>query len=232
MANPLPASGAPRALLLAQLSNAIGDGAFHVSSALSFTRIVGLSTARIGIGLTLARAVGSLVGVPLGHLADRHGPRTTGLPEAVRAVRGSGVVMLASCAVFALTAAGPGTWTTVAVLVLGAALQVAAEMRHSAGARQIGLALAPADRIGQYQGFYGTGVPLARTLGPLLVTTFLVTWGVPGWFVFGGIFLLAAAATAPAVRRAERSRPPAGRPAERATAPPASASGGELAGSR
>ncbi|MFE1230982.1 MFS transporter [Streptomyces sp. NPDC058745] len=425
MAKPsLPASRAPRALLVAQLSNAIGDGAFYVSSALYFTRIVGLSTAQIGIGLTLAWAVGSLVGVPLGHLADRRGPRTTavllalttatavgsflairafvpfliaatvyataqsglaaarqallaglvepaartevlarlqstlnaglavgaglgglalhagtrgahlavfvldtvgflvcalvllrlpavpgtpataageprlavlrdrpyalltllnallllrlpllslalplwivqrtsapgwtvsalfvlntgavmlfqvrtaravtGLPEATRAVRLSGLVMLASCAVFAVTAAGLGTWTTVAVLVLGAALQVAAEMRHSAGAWQIGLALAPADRIGQYQGFYGTGVPLARTLGPLLVTTFLVTWGVPGWFVFGGIFLLAAAATAPAVRWAERSRPPAGRPAGPVTAPPASASGGELAGS-
>ncbi|MET9376145.1 MFS transporter [Streptomyces sp. NPDC002992] len=397
---PHTSSRAPRALLLAQLSNAIGDGAFYVSSALYFTRIVGLSAAQIGIGLTLAWAVGSVAGVWLGHLADRRGPRgtavllalataaavasflfirsfvpfliaaavyataqsglaaarqallaglvapsartevlarlqstlnaglavgagigglalhagtrhaylsifaldaagfllcalvlrglpsvpaapaatageprlavlrdrpyalltllnallllrlpllslalplwiverttapgwivsalfvlntaavmllqvrtaraVTGLPQATRAVGRSGAVMLASCAVFAVTgAAGLGPWTTVAVLGLGAVLQVAAEMRHSAGSWQIGFALAPAGRIGQYQGFYGTGVPVARTLGPLLVTTLLVSWGTPGWLVLGAIFLLAAAATRPAVRWAERTR--------------------------
>ncbi|MFF0751221.1 MFS transporter [Streptomyces sp. NPDC004267] len=128
----------------------------------------------------------------------------TGLPEAVRAVRGSGFVMLVSCAVFAVTAAaGLGTRTVVAVLVLGAVLQVVAEMRHSAGSWQIGLGLAPADRIGQYQGFYGTGVPVARTLGPLLVTTLLIGQGAVGWLVLGGIFLVAALATGPAVRWAQ-----------------------------
>ncbi|MFE5481442.1 MFS transporter [Streptomyces sp. NPDC056527] len=396
---PNTSSRAPRALLLAQLSNSIGDGAFYVSSALYFTRIVGLSAAQIGIGLTLAWAVGSVAGVGLGHLADRRGPRgtavllalataaavgsfllirsfvpfmiaaavyataqsglaaarqallaglvepsartealarlqstlnaglavgagigglalhagtrtaylsvfaldaagfllcalvlrglpsvpatpaatggeprlavlrdrpyalltflnallllrlpllslalplwivertaapgwvvsalfvlntaavmlfqvrtarsVTGLPQATRAVGTSGVVMLASCAVFAVTAAGLGPWTTVAVLALGAALQVVAEMRHSAGSWQIGFSLAPAGRIGQYQGFYGTGVPVARTLGPLLVTTLLVTWGVPGWLVLGGIFLAASAAMRPAVRWAEKAR--------------------------
>ncbi|MFC8276368.1 MFS transporter [Streptomyces sp. NPDC057271] len=403
MANTVPpapqASRAPRALLLAQLSNAIGDGAFYVTSALYFSEIVGLSAARIGIGLTLAWAVGSVAGVWLGHLADRRGPRSTavllalataaavasflfirsfvpfliaaavyataqsglaaarqallaglvgpsartevlarlqstlnaglavgaglgglalhagtrtaylsvlaldaagflicalvlrglppvapapvaaageprlavlrdrpyalltllnalmllrlpllslalplwivqrtsapgwivsalfvlntgavmlfqvrvarkvtGLSEATRAVRLAGVVMLASCAVFAVTAAGLGPWATVAVLALGAVLQVVAEMRHSAGSWQIGFALAPAGRIGQYQGFYGTGVPVARTLGPLLVTALLVTWGVPGWLLLGGIFLLTGVATKPAVRWAERSR--------------------------
>ncbi|MGW0464993.1 MFS transporter [Streptomyces sp. NPDC003027] len=392
------AAGAPRALLLAQLSNAIGDGAFYVSSALYFTRFVGLSAPQIGLGLTLAWAVGSVAGVPLGHLANRRGPRgtavllalttaaavgsfllirsfvpfliaatvyataqsglaaarqallaglvaptartevlarlqatlngglavgagigglalhagtpvaylsvfaldalsflvcalvlrrlplvpgtpasgggeprlrvlrdrpyalltflnallllrlpllslalplwivertsapgwvvsalfvlntgavtlfqvrtaraVTGLAEATRAVGRSGVIMLAACAVFAVTAAGLGPWTTVAVLLLAAALQVAAEMRHSAGSWQIGFALAPADRVGQYQGFFGIGVPVARTLGPLLVTSLLVTWGVPGWLVLGGIFLAASAATGPAVRWAERS---------------------------
>ncbi|WMX49146.1 hypothetical protein RGF97_16375 [Streptomyces roseicoloratus] len=134
----------------------------------------------------------------------------TGLPEATRAVGRSGVVMLASCAVFAVTAAGLGAWQAVGVLVLGAVLQVIAEMRHSAGSWQIGFALAPADRIGQYQGFYGTGVPVARTLGPVLVTTLLIGWGPAGWLVLGGIFLVAGWATAPAVRWAERSRGPVG----------------------
>ncbi|MFI8963283.1 MFS transporter [Streptomyces sp. NPDC053493] len=388
-----------RALLAAQLGNSVGDGAFYVTSALYFSRIVGLSAPQIGAGLAVAWGIGSLAGVPLGHLADRRGARgsavllalatsaavasfllirsfvpfllaaavyataqsglaaarqallaglvepaervgtlarlqatlnaglavgaalgglalsagtrtaylavlaldalgflvcalvlrglpalpgapapaggeprlvvlrdrpyavltvlnallllrlpllslalplwivertaapgwtvsalfvlntgavmlfqvraaraVTGLPEATRAVGRAGFVMLASCAVFAATAAGFGTWPTVAVLVLGAVLQVIAEMRHSAGSWQIGFALAPADRIGQYQGFYGTGVPVARTLGPLLVTTLLIGWGVAGWLVLGGIFVAAGLATGPAVRWAERSR--------------------------
>ncbi|MYV64526.1 MFS transporter, partial [Streptomyces sp. SID2131] len=155
----------------------------------------------------------------------------TDLATAARAVRWSGAVMCAACAVFALSGAVSGALSgglpgslpgsspefgrgagagavgaAVAVLVLGAVLQVLAEMRHSAGAWQIGFALAPADRIGQYQGFYGTGVPVARTLGPLLVTTLLIGWGMPGWLLLGGVFLVAGAATGPAVRWAEAAR--------------------------
>ncbi|MFE5730151.1 MFS transporter [Streptomyces sp. NPDC056528] len=393
------AGRAPRALVVAQFVNAVGDGAFYVFSALYFTRIVGLSAPQIGAGLTAAWAVGSLAGVPLGHLADRRGPRgtavllalatavsvasflvlrsfvpflcaavayataqsglaaarqallaglvapagrtrvlarlqavlngglavgaalgglalhagtrtaylsvfaldavaflgcalilgrlpavapaagpagggpglavlrdrpyallallnalmmlrmpllslalplwivertaapgwtvsalfvlntgavmlfqvraarsVTDLAAAARAVRWSGAVLCAACAVFALSGTGWGTGTAVAMLVLGAVLQVLAEMRHSAGSWQIGFALAPADRIGQYQGFYGTGVPVARTLGPLLVTTLLIGRGAPGWLFLGVVFLVAGAATGPAVRWAEAAR--------------------------
>jgi MFS family permease len=397
---------APRALLTAQLANSVGDGAFYVSSALYFTRVVGLSAVQTGAGLAVAWAVGSVAGVPLGHLADRRGPRGTAvllalttatavtaflflgsfapfllaatlyataqsglaaarqallaglvepaartavlarlqaalnaglavgaalgglalhagtatayravfaldaagfvlcalvlsrLPEvppspaapdgaprfavlrdrpyalltllnalmllrlpllslalplwiaertaapgwsvsalfvlntgavtllqvraarsvtdlatATRAVRGAGAVMLASCGVFALSAApGLGVGAAFAVLVLGALLQVLAEMRHSAGSWQLGFSLAPAARIGQYQGFYGTGVPIARTLGPLLVTTLLIGWGTPGWLLLGAIFLVTGVATGPAARWAERTRAAEGTP--------------------
>ncbi|GAA3908169.1 MFS transporter [Streptomyces gulbargensis] len=401
MTHPFPqAARAPRALLTAQLANSVGDGAFYVSSALYFTRVVGLSAPQIGAGLAVAWAVGSVAGVPLGHLADRRGPRgtavllalttaaavaaflllgsfvpfllaatlyataqsglaaarqallaglvepaartavlarlqaalnaglavgaalgglalhagtatayravflldaagfllcalvlsrlpevppapgpadgsprlavlrdrpyalltllnavmllrlpllslalplwitertaapgwtvsalfvlntgavtllqvraarsVTGLATATRAVRGAGAVMLASCAVLALSALpGLGAGAAFAVLVLGALLQVLAEMRHSAGSWQLGFSLAPAARIGQYQGFYGTGVPVARTLGPLLVTTLLIGWGTPGWLLLGAVFLVAGAATGPAAHWAERTR--------------------------
>ncbi|MFI8256186.1 MFS transporter [Streptomyces filamentosus] len=392
---------APRVLLLAQLSNSVGDGAFYVTSALYFTGVVGLSAAQVGAGLAVAWAVGSLAGVPLGTLADRRGPRgtsvllalataaavasflliasfpaflaaatlyasaqsglvaarqallagtvapaartavlarlqaasnaglavgaalgglalhagtrraylavlaldaagflfcalllgrlpapapapgagagrapggtvlrdrpyvlltllhalmllrmpvlslalplwivqrtaapgwtvsalfvlntaavtlfqvraarsVTDLDTAARAVRGAGAVMLAACAVFAVTALpGLGAGAAVAVLVLGALLLVVAEMRHSAGSWQLGLGLAPAGRVGQYQGFYGAGVPVARTLGPLVVTTLLVGGGPAGWLLLGGAFLLTALATGPAVRWAARTR--------------------------
>lgn len=267
-------SRAPRALLLAQLSNSVGDGAFYVTSALYFSEIVGLSAARIGVGLTAAWAVGSVAGVWLGHVADRRGPRSTAvlLALATAAAVGSFLVIrsfvpfLIAAAVYATAQSGlaaarqallaglvePSARTEVlarlqstlnaglavgaglgglalhactrtaylAVLVLGAVLQVIAEMRHSAGSWQIGFTLAPAGRIGQYQGFYGTGVPVARTLGPSLVTALLVTWGAPGWLVLGGIFLLAGAVTGPAVRWAERSRARAQAPVARGAVEP------------
>ncbi|MET7617565.1 MFS transporter [Streptomyces sp. NPDC005408] len=396
----VPPSGSPRTLAVAQLVNSLGDGAYYVCSALYFARIVGLSPGQIGLGLTIAWAIGSIAGVPLGHLADRRGPRSTAvllalatasavasflfarsfvpfllsaccyataqcglaaarqallaglvakeertetlaylqstlnaglavgaatggvalhfgtreaylsvfamdaaafilcalillrlpavtsaapkaanspklavlrdrpyalvsflnmvmllrmplislaiplwivertsapgwtvsallvlntgavmlfqvrtaaavtdLPSATRTVWRGGAVMLASCAVFALTAVTDSpAWSAVAVLIAGAVLQVAGEMMQSAGAWQISFDLAPAGRQGQYQGFFGTGVSVARMLGPLLLTTLIVGWGVPGWLLLGALFLAAGLAMGPAVRWAEKSR--------------------------
>lgn len=414
-----PLSGSQRTLATAQLVSAIGDGAYYTSSALYFTRIVGLSPTRLGLGLAVAWAIGSVAGVPLGHLADRRGPRgtaaalalataavvasflvvddflpflvaaclyataqsglgaarqalvgglvpdgertaalarlqatlnaglavgaalggvaltvgtraaflaaftltalgflatglillrlpavapavlpaalpaakagladgttadaprrrdggfavladrryavvtlvntvlllrmpllslviplwiadrapqlgwlgsalfvlntvgvtlfqvrtaraVTGLPSAARAVRQAGAVLLASCAVFALSAAPVPVWAMAALLVGGAVLQVVGEMKQSAGSWQIAFDLAPADRLGQYQGFFGTGVAVARTAGPLLLTTLLLDGGGPGWLVLGVLFLAAGCAMGPAVRHAERDRP-------------------------
>ncbi|MGW2742782.1 MFS transporter [Streptomyces sp. NPDC001450] len=387
-----------RFLALAQLANSVGDGAFYVTSALYFTGVVGLAPARVGLGLTFAWAVGSLVGVPLGRLADRRGARgtavllalgtsaavgafllvrgfvpfvltagayasaqsglaaarhallaglvpagertgllarlqstlngglavgaalgglalnagtagayravltldavcfvvcalillrlpavapvtgtavaggrreqrfavlrdrpyallallnavlllrlpllslalplwitertgapawlasvlfvlntgavtlfqvraaraVTGPATAVRVLRRSGVVMLASCAVFALSA-GRSAWPAAVILVVGAVLQVVAEMQQSAGSWQLSFDLAPADRMGEYQGFFGTGVTVARTLGPLVVTSLLMGWGTPGWLLLGALMPVAAYAMGPVARRA------------------------------
>ncbi|MFH9606140.1 MFS transporter [Streptomyces sp. NPDC017448] len=134
------------------------------------------------------------------------------LPSAVRTVRSGGALMLASCAAFALTALDAPLWVLFAVLLVAAGLQVWGEMRQSAGAWQISFDLAPAGRQGQYQGLFGAGVPVARMLGPLLLTALIVSWGVPGWLLLGALFLTAGAAMGPAVRWAERNRPAAPEP--------------------
>ncbi len=387
--------GTTKVLAIAQAANSVGDGAFYVCSALYFTRIVGLSVTQVGVALTVAWAVGAVVGVGLGHLADRVGPRrvavalavvTAGalasfpavrsfwaflpvacvytcgqcglaaarqallaglvaparrtrvravlqsvvngglavgagagglalhvdaaaaylvvlaldavgfvvaavvlcrLPEvaavartgrlgvlrdrpyalvaslnsvlllyqpvlslvvplwvvertsapewvvgllfalntgavvvgqvrlargvtdlrtAVRSVRRGGVLLLASCVVFALSAGVPD-WVAVVVLVGATGTQVVGEMLHGAGSWEIGFGLAPADKQGQYQGFYGTGTAVARTVGPLLLTTLVLGGGVVGWLVLGALFLAAALAMTPAVSWSERSRP-------------------------
>ncbi|MFI5725525.1 hypothetical protein [Streptomyces cyaneofuscatus] len=115
-----------------------------------------------------------------------------------------------------IPAAGPARGLAVAQLVnsLGdGAYYVRSALYFSQvvglSAAQIGFDLAPAGRRGQYQGFFGAGVPVARMLGPLVLTTLIVTWGPPGWLVLGTLFLGAGAAMGPAVRWAERSRPTA-----------------------
>ncbi|QYC37728.1 putative transporter [Nonomuraea coxensis DSM 45129] len=132
--------------------------------------------------------------------------RVRTLREASASVRRAGLMMLAACAVFALS---PYGWP---YLLLGAALLVWGEMLLAAGAWEISFGLAPDDRQGQYQGFFGTGTAVARMLGPVALTALVLGGGTLGWLVLGAMFAAAGAAMAPAVRwalrrSAERAQP-------------------------
>jgi hypothetical protein len=93
-----------------------------------------------------------------------------------------------------------------AVLAIAAALLTLGEMKLASGAWEISFGLAPADKQGQYQGFFGTGPAIARMLGPALLTTLVLGWGPIGWMVVGALFLGTSCATGPAVRWAARTR--------------------------
>lgn len=71
----LPDPGPMRVLTTVTLVNTIGNGLWVTASALYLTRIVGLSPAQFGIGLTAASAVCLVASTPMGYLADRRGPR-------------------------------------------------------------------------------------------------------------------------------------------------------------
>ncbi|CAL9432067.1 MFS transporter [Streptomyces sp. enrichment culture] len=62
-------------LLLVGFIDATGTGLYLAGSALFFTKIVGLSPAQVGFGLSLAGILGILGPIPFGRLADRWGPR-------------------------------------------------------------------------------------------------------------------------------------------------------------
>jgi MFS family permease len=132
--------------------------------------------------------------------------RVSGLQSASRLLRLSGLVMLASCTVFALSSIGTSAWAAGLILLAAAALQVVGEMMQASGAWEISFGLAPADKQGQYQGFFGTGTAIARMLGPALLTTLIITWGTIGWVVLGLLFLTASLAMTPAVRWASTRR--------------------------
>lgn len=73
--NLLPPAGVARPLAVTVFVQTIGLGLLTALSAIYLTRFVGLSVAEVGLGLTAAAGLGLVVGVPVGHLADRCGPR-------------------------------------------------------------------------------------------------------------------------------------------------------------
>jgi MFS family permease len=164
-------------------------------------------TERTGAPAWLASGLFVLNTLAVTMLQVRTARAVTGLGSAVRIVRRSGLVMLASCAVFALSA-GRSAWLAAAIMVAGAVLQVVAEMQQSAGSWQLSFDLAPADRMGEYQGLFGTGVTVARTAGPLVVIWLLLGWGTAGWLALGVLMAVAAYAMGPVARRAAHRRTP------------------------
>jgi MFS family permease len=71
----LPPPGPERVLMTSTFVNTVGNGMFMTSSILYFTRVVHLSAARAGLGLTLAGLIGVGAGLFVGDIADRRGPR-------------------------------------------------------------------------------------------------------------------------------------------------------------
>src|SRR5262249_58689599 len=70
----VPGQRVGRWLALAALIDSTGTGLFMTGSAIYFTRVVGLSAAQVGLGLSVAGLVGLLGSVPIGVLGDRFGP--------------------------------------------------------------------------------------------------------------------------------------------------------------
>lgn len=111
----IPADPLIRRLTPIGLANAIGNGMLYVTSALYFTRIAGVSAAQLGVGLTTAAILGVVVTVPVGHAADRWGPRRMLLAmwvaegvgvAAYTQVRSFAVFLPLVCVVIALDRAG------------------------------------------------------------------------------------------------------------------------------
>ncbi|GAA1894800.1 MFS transporter [Lapillicoccus jejuensis] len=62
-------------LAAATLVNTLGNGAVMTTTALYFTRVVGLTATQVALALSVGAAVALVTQVPLGHLGDVRGPR-------------------------------------------------------------------------------------------------------------------------------------------------------------
>ncbi|MEU6391085.1 MFS transporter [Streptomyces sp. NPDC046939] len=125
------------------------------------------------------------------------------LPGAVRAMRRSGLLLALACAVFACTAGLSPLWA-LTVLVVGAVVQVLAEVLSAAGGWTVGYGLADARAQGVYQGVFNSGQAAATMAAPALVTVTAIEHGAAGWAVLGALFVAAGLGVGPAVRWARR----------------------------
>ena len=71
----IPPTPLSRRLALQSLLFASAQGAFNTGSAVFFTQVVGLSAAKVGLGLSIAGVFAFLVAYPAGRLVDRLGPK-------------------------------------------------------------------------------------------------------------------------------------------------------------
>ena len=71
----LPLPTVLRPLAAGTLLSAVGNGGWYASWALFVTRVLDVPVAQAGVALTIAGIAGMAAAAPLGHLADRLGPR-------------------------------------------------------------------------------------------------------------------------------------------------------------
>lgn len=131
----------------------------------------------------------------------------TDLTSAIKYVRFAGVFLFLSCLLFAFSGEVSFIWA-ILILLFAAIMQVIGEMYQLSGTWQISFGLAPDDKQGEYQSFFGSGFTMAEMLGPLLLTNLVVYQGIAGWISLGVLFLVASLVMAPAARWAEKAERP------------------------
>ncbi len=138
-------------------------------------------------------------------LQVRLGSKVKTLNDGGIALRRTGLLLLASCVLFAL-AAGVPAWAATALILMAVVMLSVGEVLHASAGFALGFGLAPGHHQGQYQGLLGLWFDLGQAVGPALLTYLCITHGLTGWtvlaLVFGSLGLLGPAV----VRIASRGR--------------------------
>ena len=181
----LPPTPLGRSLAMQSALYAVGTGVFVSGNAVYFTRVVGLSPAQVGLGISLGGAVSMLAAVPAGRLADRTGLRGSWTVAAfveallylaypwVHSLEGFVLLLALLSLAQALGAGGRGGYT-LAVVPSGQRVRILAFVRSAlnigftVGALLAGLALATGNLA------VIRAIPLA-TAGVLMVNGLVVS---------------------------------------------------------
>ncbi|MEU7634004.1 hypothetical protein AB0C34_29195, partial [Nocardia sp. NPDC049220] len=99
------------------------------------------------------------------------------------------------------------SWLAIIIVLTGVAILSIGELWQSAGGFEVSNSLAPPHAIGEYLGVFGTGLRLAETIGPVLLTGLCLGLGRPGWYITGALLLTAGTLTPATIRWAEKTRP-------------------------
>lgn len=126
-----------------------------------------------------------------------------------RAMTRAGWLMVAACALWAgagwVGGDGWGSAALVVVVLLAAAVvHSLAEIMSSAAGWSLSFDLAPQERMGSYQGVYGTGYAVGAMIAPAVVTLTAIDLGTGGWAILAAMFAGASAGVVVIARRAAR----------------------------
>ncbi|MFF5405564.1 MFS transporter [Streptomyces misionensis] len=123
--------------------------------------------------------------------------------SAARAWRRSGWAFLTGMSLIGL-AAGVPAWLAGTLIVVGVGVHTIGEILQSVGSFELRYNLAPAHAQGQYSGVFGFGRGVAGVAAPSLLGFLCITWGAPGWFLMGGVFVAVGQLIPCVVRWAEK----------------------------
>jgi hypothetical protein len=131
-------------------------------------------------------------GVVIVLLLNRFTQAAATVPSAGRLGVLAGATLGASCVVFATTDGGTGT-VVILLLFAAAAVHVVGELFFLGSGYGLSVGMTKEDAHGEYQGMYGAGEGAAMMIAPGLLTALLAGWGVAGWLLLGGLFVVAGA---------------------------------------
>ncbi|MFJ2778046.1 MULTISPECIES: MFS transporter [unclassified Kitasatospora] len=196
-----------------QRNPALRDGPFLVVTALNSLFCLQFALLEVGVPLWIVQqtdapritVAGTLIVNTLLVIALQvRATRGTEDPATAARVCGrAGLILAASCVVIGLAHGLPPVVAAVVVLV-GVALQALGEVLSQAGGWALSYDLADERAHGAYQGVHNAGSAASLMIGPAVVSTAVIGFGLLGWAALGVLLAGAGLAMGPAVRWAGR----------------------------
>ncbi|MFG3056503.1 MFS transporter [Kitasatospora sp. NPDC048239] len=201
---------------------ALRDGPFLVVTALNSLLCLQFAMLEVGVPLWIVKETDApritvagtlIVNTVLVIALQVRATRGTEDPATAARVCGrAGLILGASCLVLAVAHGLPAAVAALVVLA-GVALQALGEVLSQAGGWALSYDLAGERDHGAYQGVFNAGSSAALMIGPALVSTAVIGYGLLGWTALGVLLAAAGLAMGPTVRWARRRGPVLARPA-------------------